>query len=370
MSRPDPSRPLRVIFLATVLTPRMGMENALLRVATALAQGHEVEILVLHDPGPLNVPGVTVTPLDAGSERASRRALRQRLRSTTRQEVLVVTGVWAGAQLLLAAPWMFHDAVAWEHSVTPHRLTTGRRFRLRAESVARCYRRCAAVVSVSPVVASTLRDRWGVESVVVPNLLDLPEQSPGARRHVRAGAGGPAARRSGPVQLLAVGEAKPVKNYDVLIRALPLLRVPWELRMVGGGSQEADLRVLAASLGVADRIRWLGHVDDPAPLMADSDLLVHPSASETFGYALLEAAEQWLPVVATDAPVMDSLVPDLVPGVLAEAGPQSLAAAIGAGLHQFAGPDTSSTFRGADQRRRRAYGARPTLAAWEEVLRG
>lgn len=369
MTPADATRPLRVTFLATVLTPQLGMENALLRLATALGEKHEVEILTLHDPSPLDVPGVTVTSLDQGSAGRSRRALRRRLRCAAPGEVLVVTGLWAGAQLLLAAPWAFRSAVAWEHSLTPHRLTTGRRFRLRAESVARGYRQCAAVVSVSPVVASVLRQEWRVESVVVPNLLDLPERSPGGERHFSAAAGRPGTERKGPFQLMTLGEAKPVKQYDVLIRALPLLDIDWRLRIVGGGSQETELRALADRLGVDDRIQWLGYVADPTALMADSDLLVHPSASETFGYVLFEAAEQWLPVVATDAPVMNSLVPDVVPGLLTKADPSSLAAAIGTAIHRFTAPQVASIFVVADRRRRSHFGAPATLAAWEAVLR-
>ncbi|MGD8199093.1 glycosyltransferase [Ornithinimicrobium sp. W1679] len=365
---PTSSRPpSRVTFLATVLTPRLGMENALLRLAEAIAERHDVEILVLHDPGPLAVPGVRITCLDAGSERRTRRALRRRLRSEAGREVLVVTGVWAGAQLLLAAPWRFRSAVAWEHSVTPRRLVTGRLFRLRAEAVARTYRRCAGVVSVSAPVASTLRERWGVESLVVPNLLDLPARSPGAVRHSLQGGAPPPAREDGPARLLAMGEARAVKNYDVLVRALPLLDVDWRLAMVGGG-QVVGLQELAQGLGVDDRITWHGHVADPAGFMADSDLLVHPSASETFGYVLLEAAEQWLPVVATDAQVMDALVPDLVPGVLTAPTPAALAAAIGTALRRFSTPQVASELLAADGRRRREFDAAATLAAWEGVL--
>ncbi|USQ76116.1 glycosyltransferase [Ornithinimicrobium cryptoxanthini] len=359
---------LRVTFLATVLTPRHGMEHALLRLATALAEHHTVEILVLHDPGPVDAPTVTVTSLDRGTESRTRRALRQRLRAARQQEVVVVTGVWAGAQLLLATPWAFRSAVAWEHSLTPQRLASGRRFRLRAETVARCYRLCAGTVSVSPVVATLLDERWRVDSTVIPNLLDLPERSPGHRRHDREATTVEQSDDRGPVRLLALGEAKPVKNYDVLIRALPLLDVDWRLTLAGGGTQQLELRALADSLGVGDRIEWLGFVADPTPLLIGSDLLVHPSASETFGYVLLEAAEQWLPVVATDAPVMNRLVPAVVPGTLTTADPPSLAEAIVSTLARS--PQVASDLVAADETRRREFDRAKVLAAWEGVLHG
>ena len=170
--------------------------------------------------------------------------------------------------------------------------------------------------------------------------------------------------------MLALGVATPVKNYDVLIRALPLLGVDWRLRMAGGGWQEPELRALADALEVSDRIEWLGYVADPTELLAGSDLLVHPCASETFGYALLEAAEQWVPVVTTDAPVMNTLVPSLVPGVLSTADPDSLALAIGTALTRFASPQAASLFSAADERRRVEFGRSSVLEAWEAALRG
>jgi len=358
----------RITFLTTVLTPRRGMENAVLRLATALAERHDVEILVLHDPGPVSVPRVTITCLDRGGDRRTRQALRRRLGAGRDRETLVMTGVWAAAQLLLAAPWRLPAAVAWEHSLTSARLGTGRRFRIRAEAVARAYRRCAAVVAVSPVVATTLRDRWSLGSRVIPNLLDLPDQSPGAARH--AASDGAGRGDHGPVRLLALGETKPVKNYDALIRALPLLGGDWRLQMVGGGPLDGPLQDLARELGVADRITWHGDLANPTSVLAASDVLVHPSASETFGYVLFEAAEQWVPVVANAAPVMDSLVPQIVPGLTTSVDPTALAATVAAVVDRFSGPEAAGLFRAADQRRRQDFETAATLAAWEEVLDG
>ncbi|GGK71126.1 glycosyltransferase [Ornithinimicrobium pekingense] len=370
MTRPAAGSRLRIVFLATVLTPRLGMENALVRLAAALARHHDVEILVLHDPGQVQIPGVTVTSLDRGSDRSSRRALRRRLRRGGGAEILVVTGVWAAAQLLMTAPWRLRSAFVWEHSITADRLTTGRLFRVRAETVARCYRHCRRVVSVSPPVAAVLRERWKVSSLVVPNLLDLPARSPGHRRHAEQARDAGPASPGAPYRLITLGEARPVKNYEVLVRALPLLSVDWRLQMVGGGPQQSELRSLAEELGVGDRIEWLGFVPDPGAVLAGSDLLVHPSASETFGYALFEAGEQWLPVVAHDAPVMDSLVPQVVPGLLTVADPVSLAAAIESALTRFSRPEVASVFIAADQRRRRDYGESTVLSSWEGVLGG
>ena len=58
---------------------------------------------------------------------------------------------------------------------------------------------------------------------------------------------------------------------------------------------------LAARLGVAERVRWLGFVDDPglSQAMAAADLLAHPSRADVTGTVILEALASGLPVVTT-----------------------------------------------------------------------
>lgn len=350
----------RVTFVTTTLHPRRGMETALVRLATRLAETRDVEIVVLRERGDDDIPGVRIHDLGARRPWEGLPALRRRLVSAGPGEVVVLTGLWAAMRAVLVAPSLTRRAVVWEHSLTRGRIRSGPRFRAKAELAARAYRRCARVVAVSDAVAEALRQQWGIETVVIPNLLGLPPVSPG-RRRADAGRSVDGAARA---RLVAVGAAKPVKNYDLLLRAMAHVSQPWTLQMVGGGPMQAQLQELATSLGLADRVEWPGDVRDVPARMASSDLMVHPAASETFGYVLIEAAEQWLPVVAIDAPVMDSLVPDLVPGVLSEPDEISLAAAITHGLARAGRWD----FASADELRRRRFADDRTLAAWEAVL--
>jgi glycosyltransferase involved in cell wall biosynthesis len=68
----------------------------------------------------------------------------------------------------------------------------------------------------------------------------------------------------------------------------------------------AELRALAASVGVADRVRWIGDAADadlPAYLHA-ADIFVFPSNSpnEAFGLVLVEAMACGKPLIACDLP--------------------------------------------------------------------
>jgi glycosyltransferase involved in cell wall biosynthesis len=97
----------------------------------------------------------------------------------------------------------------------------------------------------------------------------------------------------------------PTKRIDAAIRMLALLPGV-HLALAGQGDVAADLAALATSLGIADRVHFLGELQ-PAEIgdfLAALDLFVFPSALESFGLAALEAAIAGVPVVASDLPVL------------------------------------------------------------------
>jgi UDP-glucose:(heptosyl)LPS alpha-1,3-glucosyltransferase len=66
-----------------------------------------------------------------------------------------------------------------------------------------------------------------------------------------------------------------------------------------GDVKSAKTRQLAHELGVADRIKWLGHHEDVPELMAAADVFVHPARYDTTGTVILEAIVNGLPVITT-----------------------------------------------------------------------
>lgn len=111
----------------------------------------------------------------------------------------------------------------------------------------------------------------------------------------------------GAVKLLGcAARLNPTKRQDTAIRILPLLPSDVHLALAGQGSTADDLAALARTLGVADRVHFLGELQPAAigDFLAALDVFVFPSALESFGLAALEAAVAGVPVVASTLPVL------------------------------------------------------------------
>jgi len=72
------------------------------------------------------------------------------------------------------------------------------------------------------------------------------------------------------------------------------------LVIVGDGPERPALERLAGELGVGDRVRFTGHVTDPAPLYAGFDLFALSSDTEQMPISVIEAMAAGLPVAGTD----------------------------------------------------------------------
>ena len=94
-----------------------------------------------------------------------------------------------------------------------------------------------------------------------------------------------------------------IKGIDRVIEALA--KFPDVKLLIAGLAEtnrvSARLARLARNLGVASRVKWLGHRDDIPHLMAAADLLVHPARYDTTGTVILEAIVNGLPVITTAA---------------------------------------------------------------------
>ena len=166
------------------------------------------------------------------------------------------------------------------------------------------YRRAAAVLATSPRYAAGSSRLQSVADKVtsVPLGLDLaPFQKPSEAALAHAARVRPA---DGQPLWIAVGRISWYKGLEVAIRALR--NVPGHLAVVGAGPNEEQLKKLAESIGVSDRVVWYGRVaeDELAGWYRAATALWFPSIarSEGFGLVQVEAMASGCPVINTDIP--------------------------------------------------------------------
>jgi len=143
-----------------------------------------------------------------------------------------------------------------------------------------------------------------------------------------------------PVRILQACRFIAKKGLDVTLRAVHRLAETGRdviLGLAGGGPEEDRLRCMAGELGLADRVRFLGFLDNPTLLevLPEYDVFVHPSRTTSSGdregipNSILEAMANGLPVVATRHSGIPEAITDRKDGLLiGEADAAALAGAI------------------------------------------
>ncbi|MCC6788519.1 MAG: glycosyltransferase [Hyphomonadaceae bacterium] len=122
--------------------------------------------------------------------------------------------------------------------------------------------------------------------------------------------------------ILNVGRLQSVKNQQLLIRALEILRRDdprWRLRIVGEGPKRNELEALARDLGVAEAVSLPGLIDHGTALWTEydqADVFVLSSVSEGTPKVVLEAMARSCPVIASDIGGIRTAVVDGERGLL------------------------------------------------------
>ncbi|MFL5561444.1 MAG: N-acetyl-alpha-D-glucosaminyl L-malate synthase BshA, partial [Gemmatimonadaceae bacterium] len=122
--------------------------------------------------------------------------------------------------------------------------------------------------------------------------------------------------------LIHVSNFRPVKRVkDVVgIFAQVTREIPSVLVMVGDGPDRVVAEAEARKLGVERDVHFLGKIDVVAPLLANADLFLLPTQSESFGLSALEALASGVPVVGSRAGGLPEVVKEGITGVLCGVG--------------------------------------------------
>ena len=134
---------------------------------------------------------------------------------------------------------------------------------------------------------------------VVYNGVDLERFNPGLRGGYREAARIEAGIPAGAFAVLFAGSGFARKGLATAIRALAQLTDAGGRLLVLGRGDATPYRRLAAELGVAGRVVWLGARPDIERWYAAADALALPTRYEPFGNVHLEALASGLPVVTS-----------------------------------------------------------------------
>jgi len=108
-----------------------------------------------------------------------------------------------------------------------------------------------------------------------------------------------------PFRLVSIGNLLHLKGFEFGLRAFARLGAAFpqsEYWLMGEGPERQRLEAVAAELGIAERVRFLGRIPRAAVLdrLAVCDVLVHPSLHDSGGWVCLEAMAAGRPVICLD----------------------------------------------------------------------
>jgi glycosyltransferase involved in cell wall biosynthesis len=289
-----------------LLSTSMGMGGAdqqLLSVAQALrSRGWDVEIVAMAALGPMGLQarqlGIPTDSLEMPRGIPDPRGL-MRLASlirSRRPDIVHSHLVHANLLARLVRPLVSVPVLI----STIHTYHDGGRLRVLA------YRLTDRLADRTTIVSAAAAERYVATGAVprerlqvIPNGVDtsrfrpMPEAGAELRRDLAPGHA---------FAWLAVGRFEVAKDYPNMLRAFARVverRPDSLLLLVGTGSLQEETEALARSLGVGERVRFLGVRRDVPELMSAADGYVLSSAWEGMPMVLLEAAAAGIPIVCT-----------------------------------------------------------------------
>jgi len=365
-TRPGPGRPLRVALVIddSLDRPDGVQQYVLVLGAWLTAQGHEVHYVTASsertDLEHLHVVGRTVqvtfngnrlgTPLPVSRREA--RALLESVRPDVVHVQMPYSPLLAG-RVVSAAP--AGTAVVGTFHIYPQSRLVEVGAHVLGRWERRRLRRFDSVMTVSEAAQEFAGRTFGLRTQVVGNPVDLGRFVPGegasggtAVGSTAVGSGAGSSRAAGGAPRIAfLGRLVARKGPRELVRALGRLhetdpRLPWHATIAGRGRLLDDLRTLARTHGIVDRVDFPGFLDEaekPA-FLTSADLVALPSTGgESFGISVVEAlAAASGPVLAGDNPGYRTVMRGLEDQLVVPGDTDAFAAELGHRLRSLADP--------------------------------
>jgi glycosyltransferase involved in cell wall biosynthesis len=123
----------------------------------------------------------------------------------------------------------------------------------------------------------------------------------------------------------ALSRIIPEKGLEYLVRSIKILQdqnLDIELKIAGDGESKKELENLVRSLGLQDKIEFLGWISDKDDFFSKIDIFCLPSIyHETFGIVLIEAMKYNCPIIASDDVGPKSIINNEINGILVKRYP-------------------------------------------------
>lgn len=157
------------------------------------------------------------------------------------------------------------------------------------------YPKVDKLICVSSALANSIKKNFGIESVVIPNMVEDNFFIEDEDIKVL----GPK-----PIEIVSIGRFATPKKHADLVKACSKLQFPrenWHLSFVGDGYLLPEIKQLVKDLGLDDNISFLGQLprDEVRETLANCDFFALASSWETFGVVFIEALAMGKPVIGT-----------------------------------------------------------------------
>lgn len=160
------------------------------------------------------------------------------------------------------------------------------------------------------LVEHCVRSGWPrTRTIHLPNFAEVQTVPPEPREKHNTPTGVPL--------LLALGRFHDNKGFDVLLKAMAALPQTY-LWLAGDGDLRDALTAQAKTLGIENRVRFLGWRTDTAALYRAADIFICPSRHEPLGNVILEAMAHGKPIVSTRNQGAQQLLQDGVTGKIVQ----------------------------------------------------
>jgi L-malate glycosyltransferase len=155
------------------------------------------------------------------------------------------------------------------------------------------------ITCVSEYLKNTTRNVFHSdgEIKVIYNFVDIEKFRPQSLQELKK-----SYCRDGEKMLMHISNFRPVKRIEDVIDIFFRINkdVESQLLLIGDGEERKGALQKACDLRIRDRIHFLGKQDNVEDLIPMADLLLLPSADESFGLVALEALSCGVPVIGTD----------------------------------------------------------------------